>query len=263
MQDRSHKRFCRPLPGEDAIAGTQSSKRSHALQLLLVSALILLLSGFQTAQAQQTEKLVDESMLSALYSNYGEAAYLRGLHLSQLLERLRRAGTRTKLLEVNRFFNRFNYRSDAVLWQTRDHWATPLQFLGKHGGDCEDFVISKYFALRSIGIKVAQLSIIYAKSTDGRKPHLVLAYQDSTGSVALILDERSSAVRPATEHKGLIPVYGFNESSIFILKPNFMPGQALPTDKVRNSKWARLLAAVRGHQAEFLIASRLQPKFGG
>ena len=228
---------------------TSEVRRSHGrqsltLQIVLLLGVMLWLSA-SPARAQQVTPFVSESMLSTLQSTYGETAYQRGLDLNQLLSRLQTADVGTKLAEVNRFFNEFTYQSDVVLWDIQDHWATPLQFLGKHGGDCEDFVVSKYFALRALGLTDQHLSMIYAKSNNGSDPHLVLSYYDSQNSMPLILDTNSVAVRPATAHKRLVPVYGFNESAIFLSKSTFSPGQALPMGQLHNSKWGNMLAAVR------------------
>ncbi len=253
----------RSLKGEIVAVGAQSTKQPPVLQFLALLVFVVLLSAAQPVKADPANSLVDESLLSALYSNYGQAAYVRGLNLSQLLERLRGAGTLTKLNEVNRFFNRFSYQSDLALWKERDHWATPLEFLGKHGGDCEDFVISKYFALRSLGLSDATLSIIYAKSTSGGSPHMVLSYQGTPDSVPLILDEHGTDMSPATQYKEWIPVFGFNESSIFLAQASFAPGQALRSDKVLNSKWDNMLAAVKKREGHLRIAGHSQPRFGG
>lgn len=39
------------------------------------------------------------------------------------------------------------------IYTTSDYWATPYEFLARDKGDCEDYVIAKYFALLHLGIK--------------------------------------------------------------------------------------------------------------
>ncbi|WP_305596029.1 transglutaminase-like cysteine peptidase, partial [Rhodoferax sp.] len=49
-----------------------------------------------------------------------------------------------QLKRVNLFFNRqMLFRSDKDIWQQEDYWATPLEFVGRGAGDCEDFTIAK------------------------------------------------------------------------------------------------------------------------
>jgi predicted transglutaminase-like cysteine proteinase len=234
-------------------------QRSHFIRFLMLLTALLLCSGIQTAKANETTPYLDQPMLSTLYTTYGEAAYQRGLRLRELLKRLMTKDIRSKLLGVDRFFNTFSYRSDTELWKTRDHWATPLEFLGKNGGDCEDFVISKYFALRALGVSDANLSLIYAIKADGGVPHMVLSYHDSVHSVPLILDTHGPDIRPASEHQGIIPIYGFNESSIFLTQTSFVPGRYLSSDRLRNNKWDELLAAVKRADVQPLYISQYTP----
>lgn len=57
-----------------------------------------------------------------------------------------------QLNQVNRFFNLVRFMDDIRVWGKEDYWATPVEFLGRNAGDCEDFAIAKYFTLRALGI---------------------------------------------------------------------------------------------------------------
>ncbi len=186
-----------------------------------------------------------ESLLAELKASYGERAYNRGIELHGLLKILQDADTQTKLIEINRFFNGFTYRSDQELWGEKDYWATPTEFLGRHGGDCEDFVISKYFALRALGIPDEQLFLTYARATKQGIAHMVLNYFETEDSVPLVLDNYEHKLLPVTKRDDLIPLYSFNARSLFLSNPSAGLGQALPTDKIRNSKWEKLLRDIR------------------
>jgi len=190
----------------------------------------------------------DEAMLAELKANYGERAYNRGVMLRKLLGNLREADTRIKLKEINSFFNEFTYRSDEALWGEHDYWATPVEFIGRHGGDCEDYVISKYFALRNLGIRDEQLFLTYAKAKKQNIAHMVLNYFETPESVPLVLDNYNPEILPVSERNDLIPLYSFNASSLFLSNPSAGLGQALPTDKIRNSKWDKLLEDIRRKQ---------------
>lgn len=52
---------------------------------------------------------------------------------------------------VNVLINRWPYRTDMDVWGVMDYWETPAEFFQK-SGDCEDFAIAKYFALRDLGL---------------------------------------------------------------------------------------------------------------
>ncbi len=184
-------------------------------------------------------------MLAELRASFGQRAYARGEKLRELMVRLKKADTRTKLSEINRFFNGFAYRTDQALWGQTDYWATPTEFVGRAGGDCEDYVVSKYFALRTLGIADEKLYLTYAKATKQNIAHMVLNYFETPTSVPLVLDNYVPDLLPATERGDLIPLYSFNAKSLFLSNPSAGLGQALPTDKIRNSKWEKLLADIR------------------
>jgi hypothetical protein len=82
------------------------------------------------------------------------------------------------------------YLADTTQWRVEDYWATPAEFLGSFGGDCEDYVIAKYFALKELGVPPSRLRMVYVMATIGRvqQPHMVLAYYPTPDATPLILD---------------------------------------------------------------------------
>ncbi len=189
--------------------------------------------------------LVDEQMLAALEEQYGPQARARASSLNQLLETLRGSDVPTQLVEINNFFNQFTYGDDIDVWGEEDYWATPFEFLGRSLGDCEDFVISKYFALRILGVEDRHLFLTYVKAVRQNVAHMVLTYHQAAGEVPLVLDNYDPRILPATERPDLVPVYSFNASSLFLSNSSAGLGTALPTDKVKNSKWDALLSTMK------------------
>lgn len=192
------------------------------------------------------ESFVDDYMLSRLQEKYGIDARQRGANLGGLIEKIKSATVINQLTEINRYFNRFAYEEDKTQWGVSDYWATPEEFIGTSRGDCEDFVIAKYFALRSLGIEDSRLYLTYVKSIPLNAAHMVLSYFESPRSIPLILDNYEPRILSADRRKDLLPVYSFNASSLFLTNSSAGLGQALPTQKVKNSKWTRLLEAVQG-----------------
>jgi predicted transglutaminase-like cysteine proteinase len=183
---------------------------------------------------------VSDSALQKLRQNHGEQAYQRGLALNRLVVQLRDEDVNVQLREVNRFFNQFPYASDMDRWGVEDYWQTPLEFLGTHAGDCEDYVISKYFVLRHLGIDDDKLFLTYVRAKDVNEAHMVLGYYETQRSVPLILDNYNPRILPANERNDLQPVYSFNAQSLFTARAAGL-GQRLPSDRVRNSRWDGLL----------------------
>ncbi|MDR2893333.1 MAG: transglutaminase-like cysteine peptidase [Deltaproteobacteria bacterium] len=132
--------------------------------------------------------------------------------------------TESELLQmVNGFFNQWPAQNDAKSWDTNEHWATPGEFLHLRRGDCEDYAITKYFALRFLGMEASRLRIVIVrqKGEDGkflRQLHAVLAVQ--RGPNWFILDNNAvprDNVFPQTMYRGrFVPLYSINEEGAWI-----------------------------------------------
>ncbi len=189
--------------------------------------------------------LVSDEMLNQLKSDYSEQAYRRGVAVNRLIDELRDKPIEIQLTEINRFFNRFEYREDHQHWGEEDYWATPSEFIGAHKGDCEDFVIAKYFALRKLGVPDERLYLTYVKALRQNVAHMVLSYFPSPSSIPRILDNYNPQILTADKRRDLLPVYSFNAKSLFLTNSAAGLGKSLPTNKIKNSKWTKLLADIQ------------------
>lgn len=116
---------------------------------------------------------------------------------------------------VNRFFNRVPSSTDLALWGVADYWATPSEMLSIGGADCEDYVIAKYFTLKELGIPVARLRLVYAKTWGSQtNAHMVLAYYPDPNADPLILDNLAGSIERASDRPDLTPVYTFNDDDL-------------------------------------------------
>ena len=120
------------------------------------------------------------------------------------------------LAVVNRYFNRVRFISDIEHWGEDDYWATPAEMIASDGGDCEDYAIAKYFALKELGIPIARLRITYVRSRLLKQAHMVLAYYPTSQADPLILDNLDDQIRPGSQRLDLVPVYGFNDDDALI-----------------------------------------------
>lgn len=113
-----------------------------------------------------------------------------------------------KLKAVNRFFNQWPYRLDKANYGRSDYWATPFEFL-KKSGDCEDYAIAKYYALKELGFSVDDMRIVALKDMIRNIGHAVLAvYLD--GEI-YILDNQTVMVLPHDRYTHYVPHYSVNE----------------------------------------------------
>lgn len=126
-----------------------------------------------------------------------------------IVDNLRGKDIMTQLREINTEINKRPYIADQVNWNLPDYWATPLQFLQK-GGDCEDFAIAKYMALRTAGVPVADMRIVVLNDLNLGIAHAVLAVYVNANPY--ILDNQISKVVPASTIRHYQPVYSINEN---------------------------------------------------
>jgi len=215
--------------------------RGRKLSVFFFLGLIVLLMPNQ----QSAESFADEQMLQRLNEQYSIQAKRRGIALNELLSKLSKENINIQLTEVNRFFNQFKYQNDMKLWGQKDYWATPEEFIGVNSGDCEDYVVAKYFALRSLGVPDERLYLTYVKAVRENMAHMVLSYFETPKSIPLILDNYNHRMLPASKRRDLLPVYSFNAKSLFLTNSSAGLGRSLPTDKIKNSKWEKLLENIK------------------
>ena len=123
-----------------------------------------------------------------------------------------------KLVKVNDFFNRMEFVDDSIHWGEKDYWATPIEFLGTQGGDCEDFSIAKYFTLKAMGVDEEKLNLTYVKALNYNVHHMVLTYYSNPDAEPLILDNLIAPIKPASQRHDLIPIYSFNGTGLWLAK---------------------------------------------
>lgn len=206
------------------------------MNILRVLFLILIvISG-----ADGEKPYVDQDILKKIEKKYNLFATKRFIYLQQTLDSVKGKSDLEKLEAVNQYYNEVKYASDARVYHKSDYWATPLEFLSKDEGDCEDYVISKYFALIYLGMESEKLFFTYAKSTKFKDAHMVLTYFETPRSEPLILDNNNQKIFPASQRKDLIPIYNFNGESLYKASSQGK-GQQLNSTK-SHKKWDELKA---------------------
>jgi predicted transglutaminase-like cysteine proteinase len=159
-------------------------------------------------------------------------------------------GAEDKLRRVNEYFNRrIFFADDQEVWGQSDYWATPMEFLAKGKGDCEDFTIAKYFTLLNAGISDEQLRLVYVKAKIGGpnsamvQAHMVLAFYPSPDAEPLVLDNLITDIRPASRRPDLTPVFSFNSQGIWQGAGGADPKSAGGIGRL--SRWQDLLRRAR------------------
>lgn len=115
-----------------------------------------------------------------------------------------------RLKSINASFNVWPYKLDMEIYGVREYWATPKEFIIR-SGDCEDYSIAKYYALRNLGFSEEILRVVALKDTIRNMGHAVMvAYVDNE---ILVLDNNSELVLPDTKYRHYVPQVSMNETT--------------------------------------------------
>ncbi len=117
-----------------------------------------------------------------------------------------------QLRAVNRFFNRWPYKSDREIYRASEYWAAPDEFMA-NSGDCEDYAIAKFFALRELGFANRDLRIAVVYDNLRRIGHAVLAVY--TEDDILILNNQTDTIASHARYDNFEPWYLVNETSLW------------------------------------------------
>ncbi|NYT45424.1 transglutaminase-like cysteine peptidase [Alcaligenaceae bacterium] len=188
----------------------------HLLLAVFLAAACLLTTG---APALEFDAIGVQNLAAQRYGAAGKRSVTKWLHLLQL----KGLSTDRQLRRVNTFWNEMVMGTeDLALWSREDYWATPLETLGRRAGDCEDYVIGKYFSLIHMGVPEEKLRFIYVRLDQGGSKsiaHMILGYYATPESEPLILDSLTDSIRPASQRRDLKPVFSFNLQGIYIDGP--------------------------------------------
>jgi predicted transglutaminase-like cysteine proteinase len=117
---------------------------------------------------------------------------------------------RVRLGWINRAVNMaIRSTSDWAQYGYADFWASPLQTLGSGAGDCEDYAIVKYAALRELGVLPGDLRLVIVQDEKRETGHAVVAVRHEQRW--LILDNRTMAILDADEVRDYRPLFALDQ----------------------------------------------------
>ncbi len=210
--------------------------------MLSAIGMVLATAVYAPATALQFDDSHIQQVARARYGQGGATAVSRWL---AMMAQQRSAPESQQLRAVNDFWNSTVRGSeDRYVWNQADYWATPLETLGKQAGDCEDFVIGKYFSLIHMGVPAERLRLVYVKARIGGMgssttiAHMVLGYYATPDADPLVLDSLLGSIAPASQRRDLTPVFSFNAQGIYV-------AGAAPTSPDRIGHWRNLLSKMQ------------------
>lgn len=227
-----------PRQKQTDLAGARTLRQLLLLLLLLITfAVSLTLLADSSGSIRLSQAAIDR-----IGKTYGEAARRRIVAWQRLLDDLGNTDEKTKLVEVNRFFNQVRFIDDQTHWGKYDYWATPVEFLVSNGGDCEDFAIAKYYTLRELGVPIEKMNLAYVKSLKLNQAHMVLTYYEAPDRIPLVLDNLIPEIKPASERPDLLFVYSFNGDNLWLSKKGRRANLVGTSDRLK--PWVQLQSRI-------------------
>jgi predicted transglutaminase-like cysteine proteinase len=120
---------------------------------------------------------------------------------------------RARLGEINRAINlAIRPMSDLAQYGATDVWSSPLVTFASGAGDCEDYAIAKFVALRQAGIAPEDLRIVIMRDTVGGEDHAVAAAR--LDGHWLMLDNRRMAMVEDANVRNYRPLFVIDQYGV-------------------------------------------------
>jgi predicted transglutaminase-like cysteine proteinase len=159
-------------------------------------------------------KLDDERVQLALCDGDRErCASPAALKLLAIVDTARARDGRARLGEINRAINlAIRSMSDLAQYGQIDVWSSPLATFTTGAGDCEDYAIAKFVALRLAGISPEDLRIVVLRNTVNGEGHAVaMARLDQHW---LTLDNQRMAMVEDSDVRNLRPLFVIDQTGV-------------------------------------------------
>ncbi len=130
------------------------------------------------------------------------------LKLKQFLDTLKGKDRLSQVAAVNALINKAKYISDDSNWSQRELWNSPGEFMARFG-DCEDYAIAKYVALKMLGFTMDQKRVVAVKDLNLKIGHAILVV--FVDGKTWVLDNQIPQVIEASKIRHYDPVFSINE----------------------------------------------------
>lgn len=159
-------------------------------------------------------KLDDERVQLALCDGDRErCASPAALRLLAIIDQARSRDGRARLGEINRAVNlAIRPVSDLAQYGEMDVWSPPLATFARGAGDCEDYAIAKYVALRQAGLAGGDVRIVILRDSVHNEDHAVAAAR--VEGHWLLLDNQRMAMVQDTDARNLRPLFVIDDAGI-------------------------------------------------
>src|SRR5712692_11707393 len=206
-------------PAADLAAGTLDSTGSSALiggsiEPFGLVAYPLSFGGLREKGLGGERKLDDERVQLALCDGDRDRCVSpAALRFLAIVDNAKALEGRARLGEINRAINlAIRPMSDLAQYGAIDVWSSPLVTFAAGAGDCEDYAIAKFVALRHAGIAADDLRIIVMRDTIRGEHHAVAAAK--LDGHWLMLDNRRMAMIDAANVRNYRPTFAIDQTGV-------------------------------------------------
>jgi len=203
-------------PAADLWAGTSDSAEINALSTEPFgrSASVLSAGALREKWRGVAGKLDDEAVQLALCDGDRDRCVSpAALRLLAIVDHARARDGRARLGEINRAINlAIRPMSDLAQYGEIDVWSSPLVTFAHGAGDCEDYAIAKFVALRLAGIAPGDLRIVIMRDTIRGEDHAVAAAR--LDGHWLTLDNRHMAMVEDAQVRNYQPTFVIDQYGI-------------------------------------------------
>ncbi len=135
------------------------------------------------------------------------------LQLLAIVDTARAREGRARLGEINRAINlAIHPMSDMAQYGQIDVWSSPLVTFAHAAGDCEDYAIAKYVALRLAGVSADDLRLVVLRDTVRGEDHAVAAAR--LDGHWLMLDNNRMAMVEDADVRNYRPLFVLDERGV-------------------------------------------------
>jgi predicted transglutaminase-like cysteine proteinase len=120
---------------------------------------------------------------------------------------------RARVGVINRAINlAIQPMSDIAQWGVTDRWSAPLATLTTGRGDCEDYAIAKYVALREAGVAEDDVRLVIVRDPAVDQDHAVVAAR--LGEQWIVLDNRRFTLIEDTNMPRVVPLFVLDHDGV-------------------------------------------------
>lgn len=175
-------------------------------------------------------RLDDEMVQLALCEGDRDGcASAAALKFLDIVDAARAREGRARLGEINRAINlAVRPVSDLAQHGEIDVWSSPLATLARGGGDCEDYAIAKFTALRRAGLSPDDLRIVVLHDTVHGEDHAVAAAR--LDGRWLMLDNRRMAMVGDADVRNFRPTFAIGQHGVMRYEDILLPAGTASND---------------------------------